>query len=249
MTLAGPGEPPRTSVLLVEDDQQVASTISEVLAAHGYDVHRVATGSEAQKAFRAGGASLVILDLRLPDVDGLILCLEFKRAADTPIIICSGRTEQSDRVLGLKLGADDFIPKPFDVEELVTRVATVLRRSTYAEPAQASTPPQEIRVGGLVIDVTTDRVTANGARVHLTPTEHRLLIALASRAGQVLSREELAREVWPDKPGSSGAVNFHVCHLRAKLARAMLVEPAIVSTRHVGYTLETTRRATSASAD
>ena len=242
MTLARPGGAPRTSVLLVEDDQQVAATLTEVLAAQGYHVHHVATGSEAQQAFRTGQASLVILDLRLPDVDGLILCLEFKRAADIPIIICSGRAEQSDRVVGLKLGADDFIAKPFDLEELVVRVATVLRRTTRAcaEPAQASTPGREIRLGGLVIDLTTDRVTANGAPVHLTPTEHRLLIALASRAGQVLSREDLARQVWPDKPGSGGAVNFHVCHLRAKLARARLVEPAIVSIRNIGYKLEAT---------
>jgi DNA-binding response OmpR family regulator len=240
MMVARPGRAPRASVLLVEDDQHVAATLTEVLAAQGYDVHHVATGTQAQEAFRTRQANLVILDLRLPDVDGLILCLEFKRTADIPIIICSGRAEQSDRVVGLKLGADDFIAKPFDLEELVVRVATVLRRTTRvsAEPAQANTSGQEIRLGGLVIDLTTDRVTANGARLHLTPTEHRLLIALASRAGQVLSRQELARHLWPDKPCSAGAVNFHVCHLRAKLARAMLVEPAIVSIRHVGYKLE-----------
>jgi DNA-binding response OmpR family regulator len=242
MTFARPRGAPRASVLLVEDDQQIAATLTEALVAQGYDVRHVATGSQAQEAFRTGQASLVILDLRLPDVDGLVLCLEFKRAADIPIIICSGRAERSDRVLGLKLGADDFIAKPFDLEELMVRVATVLRRTTpaHAEPAQASTPGQEIRLGGLVIDLTTDRVTANGARVHLTPTEHRLLIALASRAGQVLSRQELACHLWPDKAWSAGAVNFHVCHLRAKLARALLVEPAIVSIRHVGYKLEAT---------
>jgi DNA-binding response OmpR family regulator len=94
MTQAGCRRRARTSILLVEDDPHVAATLTEALMAHGYDVHRVATGREAQEAFRTRGAGLVILDLRLPDVDGLILCLEFKRAADIPIIICSGRAEQ-----------------------------------------------------------------------------------------------------------------------------------------------------------
>jgi DNA-binding response OmpR family regulator len=231
----------RSRILLVEDDEVVATTLTDVLTAHGYYVHHVASGTEAQSAFRTGEADLVILDLRLPDVDGLILLLEFKRTApDIPIIICSGRVEQSDRVLALKLGADDFVAKPFDVEEILARATAVLRRNSTArsQAGQASTPRQDIRFGGLVIDLSTDRVTANGERVHLTPTEHRLLIALASHAGQVLTREELARQVWPDKPDSARAINFHICHLRAKLARATLTEPAIVSVRHIGYKLD-----------
>ena len=236
------GQPasPRITILLVEDDQHLANVLAAELTAHGYTVQHVTTGNQARAAFPGSGLGLVILDLRLPDVDGLILCAELKQVADAPIIICSGRAEQVDRVVGLRLGADDFIAKPFDTDELLARLEAVLRRRIGASStlSDESTLTPEIRLGGLVIDLKTDRVTANGQQVHLTPTEHRLLVALASHAGQALTRDELAQTIWPDKPGSSGAINFHICRLRAKLARAGLTEPAIVSLRHVGYKLE-----------
>ena len=232
--------PPRTTILLVEDDQHVANVLAAELTAHGYTVQHVTTGNQARAAFPGSGLGLVILDLRLPDVDGLILCAELTHVADVPIIICSGRAEQVDRVVGLRLGADDFVAKPFDIDELLARIEAVLRRRIGAGSnlSDETTANQDIRFGGLVIDLKTDRVTANGQQVHLTPTEHRLLVALASHAGQALTRDELAQRIWPDKPGSSGAINFHICRLRAKLARAGLTEPAIVSVRHVGYKLE-----------
>src|SRR5919199_3536260 len=231
---------PRITILLVEDDQHLAHVLAAELAAHGHTVQHVTTGNQARAVFRSGGVGLVILDLRLPDVDGLILCSELKQVADVPVIICSGRAEQVDRVVGLRLGADDFVAKPFDIDELLARIEAVLRRRIGAGSnlSDETTANQDIRLGGLVIDLKTDRVTANGQQVHLTLAEHRLLVALASHAGQALTRDELAQRVWPDKPGSSGAINFHICRLRAKLARAGLTEPAIVSVRHVGYKLE-----------
>ena len=232
--------PPRTTILLVEDDPHVANVLTAELTAHGYTAQHVTTGNQARAAVASSGAGLVILDLRLPDVDGLILCSELKQAADVPIIICSGRAEQVDRVVGLRLGADDFIAKPFDIDELLARIEAVLRRRVGAGSnlSDESTANQEIRLGGLVINIATDRVTANGQQVHLTPSEYRLLVALASHAGQALTRDELAHTLWPDAPGNSGAINFHICRLRAKLARARLGEPAIVSVRYVGYKLE-----------
>jgi DNA-binding response OmpR family regulator len=232
--------PPRTTILLVEDDQYVANMLTAELTAHGYTVQHVRTGNQARAAFPGSRVGLVILDLRLPDMDGLILCSELKQVANVPVIICSGRAEQVDRVVGLRLGADDFIAKPFDMDELLARVEAVLRRRIGAGSnlSDESTANWEIRLGGLVIDIKTDRVSANGQQVHLTPTEHRLLVALASQAGQALTRDELAKRLWPDKPASSGAINFHICRLRAKLARTSLIEPAIVSVRHLGYKLE-----------
>lgn len=231
---------PHIRILLVEDDQHLANVLAAELTAHGYTVQHVTTGKQARAVFPGSGVGLVILDLRLPDVDGLILCAEFKHVGDVPIIICSGRAEQVDRVVGLRLGADDFIAKPFDTDEFLARVEAVLRRriGTSSNPSDESTVNPEIRLGGLVINLKTDRVTANGQQVYLTPSEHRLLVALASHAGQALARDELAQRLWPDRSGSSAAINFHICHLRAKLARAGLTEPAIVSVRHVGYKLE-----------
>jgi DNA-binding response OmpR family regulator len=173
-------------------------------------------------------------------VDGLILLSDLKQGADVPIIICSSRAGRVDRVLGLRLGADDFIARPFDPEELLARVRSVLRRrlGTGVQISTERAAEREIRLGTLLIEIAPDGVIAHGERVHLTPTEHRLLVVLASQAGQTLTRAEIAKTLWPDKGGGTGSINFHICRLRAKLARAGLSEPAIVAVRSVGYKLD-----------
>jgi two-component system alkaline phosphatase synthesis response regulator PhoP len=160
-----------------------------------------------------------------------------------PIIICSGTVRRRDSVLGLKLGADDFIPKPFEPAEFEARVEAVLRRTQAsrmaATPATAASP-QRLRVGALEMDHALQRATLGGLPLALTPTEFRLLLALASRPNTVLSREELARHVWGDHQLTSArAIDVHVFRLREKLTRGPETSPTLVSVRSFGYQLST----------
>jgi len=196
------------------------------------------TGADAKILLEQTHPDLIILDLMLPDVDGLVLCTGLKAIADVPIIICSATPQTRDRVLGLKLGADDFIPKPFDIYELEARVEAVLRRTTQTRvSAEASpTPPDHIRVGELIIDRSRRRVTLGGEPIQLTPTEYRLVSALASRPDEILSRDDLATLVWGYQDASSGrTIDVHIRRLRVKLSQGPVPAPAIVAVRGFGY--------------
>jgi DNA-binding response OmpR family regulator len=225
--------------MLVEDDASVAQTIAEALALDGYQVRRAATAAEARVLLDEAVPDLIILDLMLPDTDGLVLCSTLKARADVPIIICSASSERRDRILGLKLGADDFIAKPFDLDELQARVEAVLRRSTHSRPAAgpaASTEVDQYQIGDLTVDRHRRRVTLGGQELQLTPTEYRLLGALVTHADEVLSREELAQAVWGYQDASIGrAIDAHVRRLRVKLNAGPAPAPPIVSVRGFGY--------------
>src|SRR4051812_30018946 len=184
--------------MLVEDDPAVARTLRDALESSGCRVWLAETGAEARALLEQIHPDLVILDLMLPDVDGLVLCSGMKAVTDVPIIICSATPHRRDAILGLKLGADDFISKPFDIYELEARVEAVLRRTSHsrAATAPAAAPPEHIRLGELIIDRLRRRVTLGGQAVQLTPTEYRLVSALASRPDEILSRDDLATLVW-----------------------------------------------------
>jgi DNA-binding response OmpR family regulator len=229
------------TILLVEDDPTTAMTMTDLLEGSGYQVRRAATAAETKATLQEEVPDLIMLDLMLPDADGLVLCADLKSRLAVPIIICSASNQTRDRVLGLKLGADDFISKPFDIYELEARVEAVLRRTGVGQPVPApapgSPPPEQQRIGDLVIDHTRRRVTLGGTPMQLTPTEYRLLRALASRVDDVVSREELAQQVWGYQDASSGrTIDVHIRRLRAKLA-AGANPPAIVSVRGFGYKL------------
>jgi DNA-binding response OmpR family regulator len=178
-----------------------------------------------------------LLDLMLPDTDGLVLTTALKQLTNAPIIICSARQEQVDRVLGLKLGADDFVAKPFDLDELEARIEAVLRRASRVREAPAS-PPDQIRVDQLLISQSRGTVTLGGQTVHLTPTEYRLLVALASRPDEVLSRETLGQLVWGYQDlGTGHLIDVHIGRLRLKLRRVSRAAPVIVTVRGKGYTI------------
>src|SRR5438094_690665 len=180
---------------------------------------------------------LILLDLMLPDTDGLVLTTALKALTSAPIIICSARTEQVDRVLGLKLGADDFVAKPFDLDELEARIEAVLRRASRGREVP-TIPPDQIRVGELLISQSRGTVTLAGQAVHLTPTEYRLLVALASRPDEVLSRETLGNLVWGYQDlGTGHLIDVHIGRLRLKLRRASRSAPVIVTVRGKGYTI------------
>lgn len=172
---------PKASILRVEDDLGTVQVLTELLEGAGYRVVHVETGAEARVMLGRLRPNLIILDITLPDADGLLLSSKLKAIANVPIIICSGAAQKRDRVLALKLGADDFIGKPFDVDEFEARVEAVLRRAGH--PPGAESAADQLRVGELVIDLSRRRVTLGEQPLALTPTEFRLLAALASRPG------------------------------------------------------------------
>ncbi len=213
-------------LLVVEDDDAIAVPLVEGLSRAGYSVDRAATGTEALA--RVAHADLVLLDLGLPDMDGSEVCRQMRKTSAVPIIIVSARGDESDRVLGLELGADDYLVKPFGLRELVARVRAVSRRAM-------SDPDQLLqRIGAVEIDRRTRRVTVDEVEVALSPKEFDLLSLLGQDAGAVVSREQIMDEVWdPHWYGPTRTLDVHVASLRKKLGDPGLIE----TVRRVGFRL------------
>ena len=207
----------RMHVLLVEDDDSIAEPLAEGLRREGFDVVRASTGREA---LEAAEPDIVLLDLRLPDVDGFTVCRELRARSTVPIIVVSARGEEVDRVVGLELGADDYVVKPFGLRELVARIRAVARRSS-----PRADDGDQLSAGAIRVDLRAHRVHVAGAEVQLTGKEFDLLVLLVRNAGAVVSREEILREVWHTTwYGSSKTVDVHVAALRRKLADPTLIE-------------------------
>jgi DNA-binding response OmpR family regulator len=224
-------------ILVVEDDPQTARALAKAVTSSGYRVAIAESASEARSILGQVQPDLILLDLGLPDTDGLILTTAFKKLTNAPIIICSARHGQVDRVLGLKLGADDFIAKPFDLEDLEARIAAVLRRASRM-PAEPAVPADEIRVGDLRIVQTRGTVLLAGRSVRLTQTEYRLLVALASHPAEILSRETLGTQIWGFHDAGTGhLIDVHIGRLRLKLRRALPDASVVVTVRGKGYTV------------
>ena len=236
---------PRATILLVEDDAAIAYMLSDVLTSSGYEVREAATGAAARALVERIQPDLIILDLVLPDDDGLVLCSVLKNMAEVPILICSGTQRRRDAFLSLKLGADDFIAKPFDIYDLLARVEVLLRRAAAHHPAESLAPRSPIRIGDLLIDHSLHQVTLSDTIVQLTPTEYRLLAVLAARPDQVVPRDALAKLVWGDPDtGTSRTIDVHIGRLRVKLAQSGRSAPQIVSVRGFGYKLLSTGNGT-----
>jgi len=244
--------PSRASVLLVEDDAATARAIVDALEAVDYRVWHAADGQEARSHFERVRPDLVLLDLMLPDVDGLVLCSLLKSIAEVPIIVCSATMRRSDPILSLKLGADDFVRKPFEVDDLLARIEAVLRRVPPRANGTIGVPPptaraHELRVGGLAIEPGRRRAQLGGDALSLTPTEFRLLSVLAAHAESVLTRDRLAQEVWGYADISNGrTIDVHVRRLRVKLSSGRVPGPSIVSVRGSGYRITADQTAISA---
>ena len=224
-------------ILLIEDDADTVRVLSKALGDE-FCVQSVETGGEAKAAIDELRPDLVLLDLMLPDTDGLILAASLKTLRDVPVIICSARHQQVDRVLGLKLGADDFLPKPFDLDELEARIEAVLRR-VRRQRRQPAGPLDDVSVGRLTICQRRATVTFDGQLIQMTPTEYRLLVQLGSRPGEVLSREVLSQLVWGyGDLGTGHLIDVHIGRLRQKLRRVSKSDPAITTIRGKGYTIE-----------
>jgi DNA-binding response OmpR family regulator len=186
---------------------------------------------------------LIILDLVLPDEDGLVLCSVLKNSANVPILICSGTQRRRDAFLSLKLGADDFIAKPFDVYDLLARVEVLLRRAAQHYIGEPNVSRGPIHIGELLIDHSLHQVTLGGSLLQLTPTEYRLLTVLAVRPDQVVPRDALAKLVWGDPDtGTSRTIDVHIGRLRVKLSQGGRLAPQIISVRGFGYKIVSTIR-------
>jgi DNA-binding response OmpR family regulator len=212
-------------VLVVEDEDAIAEPLAEGLGREGFAVTRAATGAEA---LAAQETDVVLLDLRLPDIDGLDVCRRLRERSAVPIIVVTARGEEADRVVGLELGADDYVVKPFGIRELIARIRAVTRRSRVPSPGAP------LRVGELELDLRARRVRLGGVEVGLTPKEFDLLAALAREPGAALSRRTLLQDVWDTSwYGSTKTIDVHVAALRRKLG-----DPDWIQTvRGVGFRL------------
>ena len=226
-------EKPR--ILLIEDDPQDQTIVTAALENEGYIVEVTDTGEAGLEALQEQEPDLVLLDLILPGIDGLEVCRQIRGLCDLPVIILTAKDEEVDLVVGLELGADDYITKPFSIRELVARVRAMLRRAVLTE--RSAPHEQHLSFPGLEIDVPTHTVEVTGEQVHLTPKEFDLLYFLASEPGTVFSRAEIIRQVWGYESVRSDlrTVDTHVKRLRTKLEESFNVRWRIATVWGVGY--------------
>jgi DNA-binding response OmpR family regulator len=227
------GTSPR--VLVVEDERTIAQAVADRLTAEGFTVRQEYDGPSAVTAAAEWSPDLVVLDVMLPGFDGHEVCRRVQAEHPVPVLMLTARDDETDVLVGLGVGADDYLTKPFSMRELVARIRVLLRRVERASELATRTPP-ELVIGSLRIDQARRRVNNDGVDVHLTPTEFDLLVCLASRPATVLTREHLLAEVWgwQDATGTR-TVDSHVKSLRSKLGSQRL------RTVHgVGYALEAT---------
>jgi DNA-binding response OmpR family regulator len=218
-------------ILIVEDEQQIARLVRLYLEEAGYTAYEVHSGDDAIPAFRHEQPDLVILDLNLPGRDGLDICRELRRVSTTPIIMLTARTEESDRLVGLEIGADDYVVKPFSPREVVARVRAVLRRTS----GQAK-PPDLMRVGNLTLDVAGYRASVGDTPLTLTPSEFEILSVLARSAGRVLTRLQLLEQTQGVAyEGYERTIDQHIKNLRHKIEDEAGRERLIQTVHGVGY--------------
>jgi two-component system response regulator BaeR len=226
-------ESDRTSkILIVEDEPKLAALLADYLKAASYQTQIIGDGREVVPAVRAAPPDLILLDLMLPGRDGLEVCRELRTFSEVPIVMVTARVEEIDRLLGLEIGADDYICKPFSPREVVARVRAILRRAQRRPDAPA--------LAGLTIDDQQYRAAFNGEPLDLTPVEFRLLKTLAAAPGRVFSRQQLLDNLYADhRVVTDRTVDSHIKNLRRKLQQASPEQELIHSIYGVGYKLET----------
>jgi two-component system, OmpR family, KDP operon response regulator KdpE len=223
-----------TRALVVEDDPNIVDLIRSNLAVRGFDTVVSVDGLRALRLLETESPDIVLLDLMLPEVDGFELCRQIRERSSVAIIVVSARGGERDKVSALNVGADDYMTKPFSIEELLARINATLRRTRPAMTAVAESAPEVITVADLVIDLTSQQVTRGGHPVHLTPTEFALLRELALNRGKLLSHAHLLRRVWGrGYETETEYVRVYVRRLRAKLESNG--SPLIVTQPRAGY--------------
>ena len=225
------------SVLVVEDESSIASFVALYLKNAGYRIQAAGTGREALERVASEKPDLIVLDLMLPDIDGLEVCRRVRQSSDVPILMLTARDEDVDKIIGLEVGADDYLTKPFNPRELVARVKSILRRSV---PERREVQTKQIKHGDLEIDVGRREVLVSGKEVQLAPKEFDLLWELLDHKGLVLTRDQLLERVWGYTfAGDTRTVDVHVRQLRRKLGEAS----PIVTVWGVGYKVAAARDA------
>ena len=218
-------------ILIVDDEPQIVRVLKGYLETAGFQVVTASDGTEAIAAFRHESPDLVVLDLMLPEVDGLDVARAIRRQGDVPIIMLTARVEETDRLIGLELGADDYVTKPFSPREVVARVRAVLRRTERTEPA-----PRTLKEGDIVLDPDKRQVTVRGRPVELTPTEFDLLAVLMETPGRVFSRMQLLDKVQGYAfEGYERTVDAHVKNLRQKIEEDPKKPRVILTVYGLGY--------------
>jgi len=224
------------SILLVEDETAIADTVAYALHAEGFGCTHVTTGGEARDAWQSGAFDLAILDVGLPDIGGFALCRQLRAMREAPVIFLTAQNDEADRILGLEIGADDYVTKPFSPRELVARVRVVLRRGGQGASTLAAVAPVSAQVFNH--DATGLCIRYRGVLLDLTRYEYGVLAALLQRPGAVLSRAQLMDRVWADALDSSDrTVDTHIKTVRAKLREVDPAHDPIRTHRGLGYSL------------
>jgi DNA-binding response OmpR family regulator len=221
-----------TKILVVDDEPKIRRIITSYLQEEGFDIAEASDGETALE-LAAGNPDLVILDVGLPGIDGIEVLRRLRTRTDVPVMLVTARAEETDRLIGLSVGADDYVTKPFSPRELVLRVKAILRRSS----SSASTVAEDVmRLGALTIDLAAHSVAVDGQEPDLTALEFDLLVALGSEPGRVLSRRQLIDHVWGwDFFGDERVVDVHIRNLRSKIGDEPADPRFIATVRGVGY--------------
>ncbi|MDA0734299.1 MAG: response regulator transcription factor [Chloroflexi bacterium] len=232
-----------TSVLVIEDEENLVAVLRYNLEREGYQVHTSYDGIQGLETARKSKPDLVILDVMLPGLDGLEICRILRRESDVPILMLTAKGEEIDRVVGLELGADDYMTKPFSVRELIVRVRGMLRRSRASIDADThdsmDAKQRPIRVGDLAIDLVRHEATLKGEPLSLKPKEFDLLALLASHRGRAFTREQILERVWGhDFFGEIRTVDVHIRWIREKIQFYPNCPQQIITIRGVGYRFE-----------
>jgi two-component system response regulator RegX3 len=222
-------------VLLVDDEPDIVDPVTYALEREGFDVRPVGDGSTALDLARAELFDVVVLDVMLPGISGIEVCRTLRSESDVPIVMLTARDSEVDRVLGLELGADDYVTKPFSTAELVSRIRAILRRRDLD---RAPSSQSEVRVGGVAIDLARHLVDVDGQNVDLTPSEFRLLLLLAGEPERVFTRQQIMEHLWQTPyVGDTRACDAHISNLRRKLERDHTHPERILTVRETGYKL------------
>lgn len=226
----------KTSILLVDDDHELCALVEEYLGEEGFAVRSHQDPLEGIEAACSGEFGLMILDVMLPQINGFEVLRRIRARSPIPVLMLTARGEEIDRIVGLEIGADDYLPKPFNPRELVARIRAILRRTADSEPSEGGTLPDRIEVGDVILDRPARKVTREGDAIELTTLEFELLEMLLLNAGEVLRREDLSRRVLDREfRPYDRSLDVHVSHLRGKLGPNPDGTERIKSVRGVGY--------------
>ncbi|MEP7224476.1 MAG: response regulator transcription factor [Actinomycetota bacterium] len=222
-------------ILLVDDERDLLDPVTYALEQEGFEVQTVEDGLAALDVARSEPFDVVLLDVMLPGMSGIDVCRTLRGESDVPIVMLTARDAEVDRVLGLELGADDYVTKPFSTAELISRIRAILRRR---ELDRESRPGTELRVGGIVLDLVRHVVTVDSRDVNLTPSEFRLLLMFAEEPERAFTRNQIMEHLWQTPyVGDTRACDAHVSNLRRKIERDPAHPQRIVTVREVGYKL------------